>query len=97
MRNIDHNVLNAKQHQREAEIVAEAGRPGKVTIATNMAGRGTDIKISAQVKEACGLAFIGTERLESRRVVRQLRCRAGRQRLLLRLCPPVLVLWLRHG
>lgn len=79
MRNIDHNVLNAKQHQREAEIVAEAGRPGKVTIATNMAGRGTDIKISAQVKEAGGLAIIGTERHESRRVDRQLRGRAGRQ------------------
>jgi len=79
MRNIDHNVLNAKQHQREAEIVAEAGRPGKVTIATNMAGRGTDIKISAEVKAAGGLAIIGTERHESRRVDRQLRGRAGRQ------------------
>jgi preprotein translocase subunit SecA len=79
MRNIDHNVLNAKQHQREAEIVAEAGRPGKVTIATNMAGRGTDIKISQMVKDAGGLAIIGTERHESRRVDRQLRGRAGRQ------------------
>ena len=79
MRNIDHNVLNAKQHQREAEIVAEAGRPGKVTIATNMAGRGTDIKINNEVKAAGGLAIIGTERHESRRVDRQLRGRAGRQ------------------
>ncbi|MCH2085305.1 MAG: preprotein translocase subunit SecA [Saprospiraceae bacterium] len=79
LRGIDHNVLNAKQHQREAEIVAEAGRPGKVTIATNMAGRGTDIKISEQVKKAGGLAIIGTERHDSRRVDRQLRGRAGRQ------------------
>ncbi len=79
LRNIDHNVLNAKQHQREAEIVAEAGRPGKVTIATNMAGRGTDIKINDQVKAAGGLAIIGTERHDSRRVDRQLRGRAGRQ------------------
>ncbi len=79
MRGIDHNVLNAKQHQREAEIVAEAGKPGKVTIATNMAGRGTDIKISDQVKKAGGLAIIGTERHDSRRVDRQLRGRAGRQ------------------
>ncbi len=79
LRNIDHNVLNAKQHQREAEIVAEAGNPGKVTIATNMAGRGTDIKISQQVKDAGGLAIIGTERHDSRRVDRQLRGRAGRQ------------------
>ena len=79
LRGIDHNVLNAKQHQREAEIVAEAGRPGKVTIATNMAGRGTDIKISDEVKKAGGLAIIGTERHESRRVDRQLRGRAGRQ------------------
>ena len=79
LRGIDHNVLNAKQHQREAEIVTEAGRPGKVTIATNMAGRGTDIKISDQVKQAGGLAIIGTERHESRRVDRQLRGRAGRQ------------------
>ncbi len=79
LRGIDHNVLNAKQHQREAEIVSEAGLPGKVTIATNMAGRGTDIKISQQVKEAGGLAIIGTERHDSRRVDRQLRGRAGRQ------------------
>ncbi len=78
-RGIDHNVLNAKQHQREAEIVAEAGLPGKVTIATNMAGRGTDIKLGPGVKEAGGLAIIGTERHESRRVDRQLRGRAGRQ------------------
>ena len=79
MQGIDHNVLNAKQHQREADIVAEAGRPGKVTIATNMAGRGTDIKISDEVKKAGGLAIIGTERHDSRRVDRQLRGRAGRQ------------------
>ncbi len=79
MRKIDHNVLNAKQHQREAEIVAEAGRPGKVTIATNMAGRGTDIKITEEVRKAGGLAIIGTERHESRRVDRQLRGRSGRQ------------------
>lgn len=79
LRGISHNVLNAKQHQREAEIVAEAGLPGKVTIATNMAGRGTDIKISDEVKKAGGLAIIGTERHESRRVDRQLRGRAGRQ------------------
>ena len=79
LRGIQHNVLNAKQHQREAEIVAEAGKPGKVTIATNMAGRGTDIKISQQVKDAGGLAIIGTERHDSRRVDRQLRGRAGRQ------------------
>ena len=78
-RGIQHNVLNAKQHQREAEIVAEAGKPGKVTIATNMAGRGTDIKLSAEVKAAGGLAIIGTERHDSRRVDRQLRGRAGRQ------------------
>jgi len=78
-RGIDHNVLNAKQHQREAEIVAEAGQPGKVTIATNMAGRGTDIKLGPGVKDAGGLAIIGTERHESRRVDRQLRGRAGRQ------------------
>ncbi len=77
--NINHNVLNAKHHQREAEIVAEAGKPGRVTIATNMAGRGTDIKISREVKEAGGLAIIGTERHDSRRVDRQLRGRAGRQ------------------
>ncbi|MBX2815612.1 MAG: SEC-C domain-containing protein, partial [Saprospiraceae bacterium] len=79
LQNIGHNVLNAKQHQREAEVVAEAGRPGKVTIATNMAGRGTDIKISDEVKQAGGLAIIGTERHDSRRVDRQLRGRAGRQ------------------
>lgn len=79
MKNIKHNVLNAKMHQRESEIVAEAGKPGTVTIATNMAGRGTDIKLSQQVKDAGGLAIIGTERHESRRVDRQLRGRAGRQ------------------
>ena len=76
---ISHNVLNAKQHQREAEIVAEAGKPGKVTIATNMAGRGTDIKLSDEVKAAGGLAIIATARHDSRRVDRQLRGRAGRQ------------------
>ena len=76
---IKHNVLNAKQHSREATIVAEAGLPGAVTIATNMAGRGTDIKLGPGVKEAGGLAIIGTERHESRRVDRQLRGRAGRQ------------------
>lgn len=79
LKGIDHNVLNAKQHQREAEIVAEAGKPGKVTIATNMAGRGTDIKLSQEVKDSGGLAIIGTERHDSRRVDRQLRGRAGRQ------------------
>ncbi len=79
MRGIDHNVLNAKQHQREAEIVAEAGEAGKVTIATNMAGRGTDIKLKPAVLAAGGLAIIGTERHDSRRVDRQLRGRAGRQ------------------
>jgi preprotein translocase subunit SecA len=79
IRNIPHNVLNAKQHQREAEIVAEAGKPGKVTIATNMAGRGTDIKLTEEVKKAGGLAIIATERHDSRRVDRQLRGRAGRQ------------------
>lgn len=79
LRGIKHNVLNAKLHQREAEIVAEAGRPGQVTIATNMAGRGTDIKLSEEVIKAGGLAIIGTERHESRRVDRQLRGRAGRQ------------------
>jgi len=79
MRGIDHNVLNAKQHQREADIVAEAGNAGKVTLATNMAGRGTDIKLSDAVKAAGGLAIIGTERHDSRRVDRQLRGRAGRQ------------------
>ncbi len=78
-RGIDHNVLNAKQHQREAEIVAGAGLTGQVTIATNMAGRGTDIKLGPGVKAAGGLAIIGTERHESRRVDRQLRGRAGRQ------------------
>jgi preprotein translocase subunit SecA len=76
---IEHNVLNAKQHKREAEIVALAGNPGQITIATNMAGRGTDIKLSAGVKKAGGLAIIGTERHDSRRVDRQLRGRAGRQ------------------
>jgi preprotein translocase subunit SecA len=79
MRNIPHNVLNAKQHQREAEIVQQAGYAGTVTIATNMAGRGTDIKLGAGVKEAGGLAIIGTEKHDSRRVDRQLRGRAGRQ------------------
>lgn len=79
MKKIKHNVLNAKLHQRESEIVAEAGKAGSVTIATNMAGRGTDIKLSTEVKEAGGLAIIGTERHESRRVDRQLRGRAGRQ------------------
>ncbi len=79
MRHIPHNVLNAKLHQKEAEIVAHAGKQGMVTIATNMAGRGTDIKLSPEVKAAGGLAIIGTERHESRRVDRQLRGRAGRQ------------------
>ena len=79
LRGIAHNVLNAKQHQREAEIVAEAGKPGRVTIATNMAGRGTDIKITEEVRKAGGLAIIATERHDSRRVDRQLRGRAGRQ------------------
>ncbi len=79
LKGIKHNVLNAKLHQREAEIVAQAGRKGVVTIATNMAGRGTDIKITDEVREAGGLAIIGTERHESRRVDRQLRGRAGRQ------------------
>jgi preprotein translocase subunit SecA len=77
--NIPHNVLNAKQHAREAQVVAEAGLTGAVTIATNMAGRGTDIKLSPEVKAAGGLAILGTERHESRRVDRQLRGRAGRQ------------------
>ncbi len=76
---VKHNVLNAKQHQREAEIVAEAGQPRAVTIATNMAGRGTDIKLHPKVKESGGLAIIGTERHEARRIDRQLRGRAGRQ------------------
>ena len=79
LRGIKHNVLNAKQHQLEAQVVAEAGRTGQVTIATNMAGRGTDIKLSPEAKAAGGLAIIGTERHESRRVDRQLRGRAGRQ------------------
>lgn len=79
LRGIKHNVLNAKLHQKEAEIVAEAGKAGTVTIATNMAGRGTDIKLGPGVKDAGGLAIIGTERHESRRVDRQLRGRAGRQ------------------
>jgi len=79
IRKINHNVLNAKLHKKEADIVAEAGNPGVVTIATNMAGRGTDIKLSDAVKAAGGLAIIGTERHDSRRVDRQLRGRAGRQ------------------
>ncbi|ELR69919.1 Protein export cytoplasm protein SecA ATPase RNA helicase [Fulvivirga imtechensis AK7] len=79
MRKIKHQVLNAKQHQREAEVVAEAGKPGTVTIATNMAGRGTDIKLAPESKAAGGLAIVGTERHESRRVDRQLRGRSGRQ------------------
>jgi preprotein translocase subunit SecA len=79
LRGIKHNVLNAKMHQKEADIVAEAGQPGQVTIATNMAGRGTDIKLGKGVKEVGGLAIVGTERHESRRVDRQLRGRAGRQ------------------
>ena len=79
MRGIRHNVLNAKEHAREAEIVAMAGQSSTVTIATNMAGRGTDIKLSQEVKDAGGLAIIGTERHDSRRVDRQLRGRAGRQ------------------
>ncbi len=79
LRHIPHNVLNAKLHQKEADIVALAGKAGTVTIATNMAGRGTDIKLPKEVKEAGGLAIIGTERHESRRVDRQLRGRAGRQ------------------
>ena len=79
MRGIKHNVLNAKLHQREADIVAEAGKASVVTIATNMAGRGTDIKLSDEVKQAGGLAILGTERHDSRRVDRQLRGRSGRQ------------------
>jgi preprotein translocase subunit SecA len=79
MRKIPHNILNAKLHKREANVVAEAGKPGVVTIATNMAGRGTDIKLTNEVKGAGGLAIIGTERHDSRRVDRQLRGRAGRQ------------------
>jgi preprotein translocase subunit SecA len=79
IKGLKHNVLNAKLHQREADIVAQAGKSGTVTIATNMAGRGTDIKLTPEVKQAGGLAIIGTERHESRRVDRQLRGRAGRQ------------------
>ncbi len=79
LRNINHQVLNAKQHAREADVVAEAGKPGTVTIATNMAGRGTDIKLTPESKAAGGLAIVGTERHESRRVDRQLRGRSGRQ------------------
>jgi preprotein translocase subunit SecA len=79
LKKIKHQVLNAKQHAREADVVAEAGKPGTVTIATNMAGRGTDIKLAPESKAAGGLAIIGTERHESRRVDRQLRGRAGRQ------------------
>lgn len=79
MKNIKHQVLNAKQHAKEAEVIAEAGKPGTVTIATNMAGRGTDIKLTPESKAAGGLAIIGTERHESRRVDRQLRGRSGRQ------------------
>jgi len=79
IRQIKHQVLNAKLHQREAEIVTAAGKPGTVTIATNMAGRGTDIKLTEETKKAGGLAIIGTERHDSRRVDRQLRGRAGRQ------------------
>jgi preprotein translocase subunit SecA len=79
MRKIEHNVLNAKQHQREADIVAQAGQPGQITIATNMAGRGTDIKLGQGIKDIGGLAIIGSERHDSRRVDRQLRGRAGRQ------------------
>ena len=79
MRGLDHQVLNAKRHQQEAEVVTRAGQAGTITIATNMAGRGTDIKLTKEVKEAGGLAIIGTERHDSRRVDRQLRGRAGRQ------------------
>ncbi|MDA9294990.1 preprotein translocase subunit SecA, partial [Flavobacteriaceae bacterium] len=79
IRKVKHNVLNAKLHKKEADIVAEAGNPGVVTIATNMAGRGTDIKLSEEVKAAGGLAIVGTERHDSRRVDRQLRGRSGRQ------------------
>lgn len=79
LKKIKHQVLNAKQHQREAEVVAEAGKPASVTIATNMAGRGTDIKLTPESRAAGGLAILGTERHESRRVDRQLRGRAGRQ------------------
>ena len=76
---IEHEVLNAKQHEREADIVAYAGQPGKITIATNMAGRGTDIKLSPESLEAGGLYILGTERHESRRIDNQLRGRSGRQ------------------
>jgi preprotein translocase subunit SecA len=79
IRKIPHNILNAKLHKKESDIVAEAGKPGQVTIATNMAGRGTDIKLSDLVKDSGGLAIIGTERHDSRRVDRQLRGRSGRQ------------------
>ena len=79
IRKVPHNVLNAKLHKKEADIVEDAGKPGQVTIATNMAGRGTDIKLSDEVKAAGGLAIVGTERHDSRRVDRQLRGRAGRQ------------------
>jgi preprotein translocase subunit SecA len=79
MKGLKHNVLNAKLHQREADIVLEAGKTGTVTIATNMAGRGTDIKLTPEVRAAGGLAIVGTERHESRRVDRQLRGRSGRQ------------------
>jgi len=79
VRKVSHNVLNAKLHKKEADVVAEAGQPGVVTIATNMAGRGTDIKLTDEVKKAGGLAIIGTERHDSRRVDRQLRGRSGRQ------------------
>ncbi|WGK63783.1 preprotein translocase subunit SecA [Croceiramulus getboli] len=79
IRKIEHNVLNAKLHNKEAEVVAQAGQPGQVTIATNMAGRGTDIKLTEEVKKAGGLAIVGTERHDSRRVDRQLRGRSGRQ------------------
>src|SRR6185437_5382834 len=79
LRNIKHQVLNAKYHQKEAEIVAEAGKAATVTIATNMAGRGTDIKLSPDSKTSGGLAIVGTERHESRRVDRQIRGRSGRQ------------------
>ena len=79
IRKIPHNILNAKLHKKESDIVAEAGKPGQVTIATNMAGRGTDIKLSDLVKDNGGLAIIGTERHDSRRVDRKLRGRSGRQ------------------
>jgi preprotein translocase subunit SecA len=79
MKNIQHQVLNAKQHAKEADVIAEAGKPGTVTIATNMAGRGTDIKLTDEAKASGGLAIVGTERHESRRVDRQLRGRSGRQ------------------